>query len=279
MPPMIDFIDKVVGDREGDGNVHQSKNHLCRETLFWFFGFFLQIIGIICISIYIKIDWLIGMFILSAAFTSIKYWENFVAMKENSSKFLRKVKWELHKGRTKVACLVSLWKMVVTIITVLSIFSIQGHDFTSALTSRFNNTGVSNLTTAFGDQEFGNIPICNNKAPFIVAVISISCDYLCYKASKTVCVINCQRFGFSIPLIVVPMLTTLTLIGLMFKPEFLKFSSCDFLFSTWCITDIDQLFQNCFELCIAFLSLVPSILLITRHIWKVNGFKHGETAR
>ncbi|XP_071149954.1 chitin synthase chs-2-like [Mytilus edulis] len=283
IPPLIDIIDKTVNEPEEDDNEKKTKQSTGRETsklsfFFPIFGFLLQIVGIVLIALYIKIGWLMGMFFMSAIFTSIKYWENFVDIGGDNPRFLCKVKWELHKGRTKVACLVNIWKIFVTFIAVMIIFSVQGQDSTSGLKSLFNS-GISTLTSAFGDHTFGINPICTNRAPFIVAVISICCEYLCYKASKTVCVINCQRVGFSIPLVVVPIVTTLTLVSIMHQPEILKFSSCDLLFSTWCVKGIDQLIGNCTELFAAFFVLIASILLITRHIWKVNGYKHGETAR
>ncbi|VDI68956.1 chitin synthase, partial [Mytilus galloprovincialis] len=55
--------------------------------------------------------------------------------------------------------------------------------------------------------------------------------------------------------------------------------SCDLLFSDWCIIDSSRLSENCSELLAAFILLFLSILLITRHIWKTNGRKNGETAR
>ncbi|VDI05627.1 chitin synthase [Mytilus galloprovincialis] len=281
LPSMFDFIDKWANARKKDGTKDKSKLFASIYTsrisfVLPFFGFILQIAGIILISLYIKIGWLLGMFIISAIFTSIRHWENYVTIDGNSSKLLMLL--HKHKGRTEVACLVSFWKIIVTFIAVIVIFTSQGHDSTSSFKSLFSSE-ISKLTTAFGDPIFGNNAICENRTPFIVAVISICCEYICYKASKTVCEINCQRAGFSIPLTIVPIATTLTLVSMMHQPDILKFSSCDLLFSTWCVKGFDQLVENCTELFVAFFVLICSILLITRHIWKVNGIKYGETSR
>lgn len=281
--PLINIIDELVYQRKENDNESTTGLYMCSETSMLsmslpLIGFLLQITGICFIAIYIKIGWLIGMFIMSVFFTSIEYWENFVAREGHSSKFRRRMRYELHKQNTKLTFIVSVWKIVVTCIVVIAVFAGQGHDSLSAFKSLFN-TGISTLTTAFGNQRFGYNPICKSVTPFILAVINICCKYLCYKSSRAVCVINCQRFGFSIPLIIVPVATTFTLIGLMHRPEILKFSSCDFLFSTWCIKEIDQLIGNCNELFVAFVLLFISILMITRHIWIVDGFKQKERSR
>ncbi|XP_052079428.1 chitin synthase chs-1-like [Mytilus californianus] len=282
-PPLINIIDQLVNQRKEDDNENKSKLYMCSETSmlsisFPLIGFLLQLTGIVFIAIYIKIGWLIGMFIMSVFFTSIDYWENFVAREGNSSKFRRRMRYELGKQKTKLTFIVSFWKIIVTCIVIMAVFVGQGQDSSSAFKSLFN-TGISTLTTAFGNRRFGYNPICKNYTPFILAVTNICCKYICYKSSRAVCVINCQRFGFSIPLTIIHVATTVTLIGLMYRPEILTFSSCDFLFSTWCIKGIDQLIGNCYELFVAFILLFISILLITRHIWIVDGFKHGEKSR
>ncbi|CAC5381089.1 CHS1 [Mytilus coruscus] len=58
-----------------------------------------------------------------------------------------------------------------------------------------------------------------------------------------------------------------------------KVKSSDILFSDWCIKDSGRLAEKCTELLAAFILLFMSILLITRHVWKSNGRKNGETAR
>ncbi|XP_052079458.1 chitin synthase chs-2-like [Mytilus californianus] len=243
-----------------------------------FVGFALQIAGIILITLYIKIGSMNVLFVLSVILISIKYWENFITMGTESSIFLRQLKRELHIGRTKTSCLVSLWKMLVTFLAVIAIFTSRGTDSMGALKAIFNN-GITTINTVFGEQRVGYNPICQTQVPFLATIICITCEYLCYKTSKTVCVINCQRFGFSFPLVMLQIAVPFVIGGLMHHPDIMKLDSCDLLFSDWCIKENGRLVENCMELIIAFVVLYISILLITRHAWQSNGRKNGETAR
>ncbi|XP_071150061.1 chitin synthase chs-2-like isoform X2 [Mytilus edulis] len=241
-------------------------------------GLILQFAGIVSIIIYINIGWMIASFLLSVLFVSIKYWETFITMGEDKVPFLSALKEELHKRRTKTSCIISLWKILITFFSVITIFTCRGTDSMGALRALFNN-GISTIYTVFGEQQMGHNPICQTRVPFLAASICVICDYLCYKISKTVCVINCQRFGFSIPMVMLPIAVPLVIGGLMHHPDILKLESCDLLFSYWCIKDNSRLVNECTELLVAFVLLYISVLFITRHIWKSNGRKNGETSR
>ncbi|XP_071150228.1 chitin synthase chs-2-like [Mytilus edulis] len=313
-PPLLDLCDKIfkaIGkkvpnrlnnqqdtnvktpEQENNGTTQDSsseniirspvKSSFCNETsklsfLLPFGGFTMQIAGIILIAIYINIGSTMVLFVLSVILVSIKYWENFISMGENDSIFFSKLKRELHIGRTKTSCIVSFWKILITFLAVITIFTSRGTDSMLAFRALFNK-GIASTNIFFGEQHIGFNPICQANAPFLAALICIICEYLCYKTSKTVCVINCQRFGFSLPMTTIPPIVTIVIVGLMHHPDILKLDSCDLLFSDWCIKDISRLADNCLKLIIAFVLLYISFLVITRHIWKSNGRKNGETAR
>lgn len=256
---------------------------LCDETsalsfTLPFTGFALQVAGIVLLTLYIKIGSIYVLFVISVVLISIKYWENFITMGTEGSSWFRQLKRELHIGRTKTSCIVSLLKMLITFFAVIGIFTSRGTDSMSALKALFNN-GITTINTVFGEQQLGSNPICQTQVPFLATIICIICEYLCYKTSKTVCVINCQRFGFSFPLLILPIAVPAVIGGLMHQPDILKLDSCDVLFSDWCIKENGRLFENCKELIIAFLMLYISIIFITRHVWQSNGRKNGETAR
>ncbi|XP_063411466.1 chitin synthase chs-2-like [Mytilus trossulus] len=282
VPAILNVIDKVFVERLQKNN-KVSKCSLFDEASWLSFSFPLlgiafQIIGIILIGLYIRRGWLSGIFVVAALFTSVKYWENFITMGDEDSNLLRRLKRELHVGRTKVTCLANIWKIIITFLVVITIFTSKSDDPTAVFKSLFND-GSATIFSILGEQNMGDNPICQYNVPLLAAAITIICEYLCYKATKTVCAINCQRFGYAIPMIILPVATTFTLVGLMHTPDILKFESCDLLFSDWCVQGNGNLVDNCTELFAAFFLLYFSILLITRHVWKVDGYKHGETAR
>ncbi|CAC5405894.1 CHS1 [Mytilus coruscus] len=265
------------------GDKPDSTFTLCNETsklsfALPFAGLILHAAGIILVMIYINIGTMIASFLLSVLLISIKYWENFITMGSHDSKFACRLKRELHKRRTKTSCIVSLWKILITFCAVIVVFVSRGSDSMAALKALFNN-GMTTMNTVFGEQQFGFNPICQTNVPFLTAFICIMCNYLCYKTSKTVCVINCQRFCFNLPIVMLPPVVTIVMGGLMNQPDILKLESCDLIFSDWCIKNSSRLSEKCTELLAAFVLLFISILLITRHVWKSDGRKNGETAR
>lgn len=188
------------------------------------------------------------------------------------------VEFYFQKGRTKVTCLASLWKILITFIGVIFTFSIRSSDNVEGLFALFND-GTS-LISSFNENIFlGRNELCNHLTPFLLAVCNILCSYLCYKASKSVCVIFCQRFGFGLPMLVLPFSITGTLLGLMYYPSLLKFKSCDLMFHDWCIKDGSYIVEKNRNFFGSFFAFFVSVFLITRHVWRSNGYRHGETAR
>jgi len=278
---LLNIIDKVLQERRKEEFTAKDlgKNTSRASVVFPILGLILQIAGIIVIGIYMDSAWLGCLYAISVLCVSVKYWENFLHMGNEDSTLLRRIKFEYQIGRTKVTCIANLWKITLTFIVVITIFAIRTTDSTAGFKSLFDN-GSSMLRTVFGERVLGDDLTCQMKVPFIVAIVNILCEYLCYKAAKTSCVIYSQIPCFSLPVYVLPVVTTLTLVGLMSRPDILKFDSCDLLFSEWCLTNgIVELGEKCMLLVIAFVLLYISIGLITRHVWKVHGYKHGETAR
>lgn len=278
---MLDIIDKALQERRKE---KFTAKDLCKDSsrvsvFFPILGLILQVSGIIVIAIYTNKAWLAGLYVVSVLCVSVKYWENFLRMGNEKSTLLPRIKFEYQRGRTKVTCIANLWKITLTFIVVIVIFAFRATDSTAGFKSLFDN-GSSMLRTVFGERVLGDDLTCQMKVPFIVAIVNILCEYLCYKAAKTSCVIYSQKPCFSFPVYFLPIVTTFTLVGLMSRPDILKFDSCDLLFSEWCLTNgVVKLGDKCFLLVIAFVLLYISIGLITRHVWKHHGYKHGETAR
>lgn len=234
-------------------------------------GFLCQIIALILLVFYINSGQLSFYLALSTILVSLKYWENFIFLGKDN--FVRTFKHELHNGRTKVTCISNFVKIIVSFLSVIVIYAIRSDNSMKGIRSLFN-IGLS----TFGEYEIGQKENCERQVPFIIGMINIICDYLCYKAAKTACVIKCQVLGFTIPMFILPLATTSSLLLLMYYPEVLNISSCDIMFSDWCLTGALNVAENFDLLVCAYVVLYVSIILITSHVWK-NGYRLGQTAR
>ncbi|CAC5411928.1 CHS1 [Mytilus coruscus] len=281
IPAAIDFIDTAsVSQNKGkESKIFTRKSKLAFFS-FPLFGLILQLVGMILVGAYIERDRLIGMYVAGSILVSIKYWENFISLEGNRFASMREIKRKHQEGRTKISCLTSMWKIFFTVLVVISIFTAAARNANSMdVLKTFFGKGQSDLELTNGNDQVGNNPDYYDYVPFVVAIINIISDYLCYKALKSICVINCQRLGVSVLLFVLPVATVFTLSGLMYKPETLKFELCDVFFSKWCIKDLSGLEDKFYMIIGAFIMFYLSLILICKHVMKVNGYRHGETAR
>lgn len=158
IPSVLDVIDKLTS-KQATQVSHSYP--LCNESkkisvVFPVIGAVLQMTGIGFIAWYIKHDLMVGLFVMASIFVSIKYWENFISIKQNSQnlKHLKTLKFELQTGRTKVTCLVSVWKIFITFLVVVTVFCVRSNNSMNGFKSLFNH-GMSTLYSFFGSQEFG----------------------------------------------------------------------------------------------------------------------------
>ncbi|XP_071150256.1 chitin synthase chs-2-like [Mytilus edulis] len=281
IPAAIDLIDTASAS---PNKGKESKIFIRKSKLaFLFFplvGLIFQLVGIILVGTYIEQNRLIGMYVVGSILVSIKYWENFISLEGNRFASMREIKRKHQEGRTKISCLTSMWKICLTFLAVISIFTAAAKNANSmdVLKTMFGN-GQSDLELTNRTIQIGNNQYCYDYVPYVVALINIIADYLCYKAVKSICVINCQRLGVMFLLFVLPVATVFALIGLMFNPELLKFTSCDVFFSNWCIQTLDGLEDKFYMMIGAFIMFYLSLILICKHVLNVNGYRHGETSR
>lgn len=275
LPPLVDVLDQLFNEEE---NSTESSTWSSTVSLFIpIIGVVLQLVGIALLSFYSANLWLILSFIVSCLCISVRHWENFVTM--HGKGFFRKTKQSLQKGKTKIECLVNLWKIILTFILVTCIYAGKATDTSEGVDALFGK-GIATLRATFGGRQLGNDPTCWDYVPYLVALVKIICDYMYYKASKTVCVINCQKLGFSLPTFIIPVVTTFSLIGMLQYPDNFKLETVDlFLSDIYCWLGAKHLSDNFILLPVSFAVLYLSYWLIVRHVWQTHGYKHGETAR
>ncbi|CAC5377819.1 CHS1 [Mytilus coruscus] len=278
--PLIELVSTCTRNGPDNG---ERKGDTCRYFV-TVFGVLLQIGGIALICVYIS--WnnlnvdntvLVIIFVVSAIFISLKYWENFVKSSADKRNWLSHLKWIYQTRRTKILCIVSFWKIIISFITILVLYAIQAENAIDGVKAIFN-LDDTRLKYDFGSHFLGKPDICKAYIPYVVAVVNICSSYICAKAAKTACVTGSQILCFSIPLILAPLLTPFALQGLVSYPDILDFKDCDMFFSRWDIESMENI-SDSWPLVVGGLLLYISILFVTSYIWTTNGFILGKTQR
>ncbi|XP_052079732.1 chitin synthase chs-2-like isoform X2 [Mytilus californianus] len=278
--PLIELVSTCTRNGPDNG---ERKGDTCRYFV-TVFGVLLQIGGIALICVYMS--WnnlnvdntvLVIIFVVSAIFISLTYWENFVKSSADKSNWLSHLKWIYQTRRTKILCIVSFWKIIISFITILVLYAIQAENALDGIKAIFNSD-ESRLKYDFGGHFLGKTDICKAYIPYVVAAVNICSSYICAKAAKTACVTGCQILCFSIPLILTPVLTPFALQGLVSYPDILDFKDCDMFFSRWNLESMENI-SDSWPLVAGGLLLYISILFISSYIWTTNGFILGKTQR
>ncbi|XP_063417559.1 chitin synthase chs-2-like [Mytilus trossulus] len=220
---------------------------------------------------------LVIIFAVSALFISLKYWENFVKSSADKSNWLSHLKWIYQTRRTKMMCIVSFWKTIISFITIIVLYAIQAESALDGVKAIFN-LGDTKLKHDFGGHFLGTTDICKTYVPYVVAVVNICSGYICTKAAKTACVTGSEILCFSIPLILAPFLTPFALQGLVSYPDILDFKDCDMFLSRWNLESMENI-SDSWPLVVGGLLLYISLLFVTSFIWTTNGFILGKTQR
>ncbi|XP_071149918.1 chitin synthase chs-2-like [Mytilus edulis] len=276
--PLIELVSTRSGSVNSD-----RKGDTCRYFV-TVFGVLLQIGGIALLCVYMfrkKLNEdntiLVIMFAVSALFISLKYWENFVKSSADKRNWLSHLKWIYQTRRTKMMCIVSFWKTIISFITIIVLYAIQAESALDGVKAIFN-LGDTKLKHDFGGHFLGTTDICKTYVPYVVAVVNICSGYICAKAAKTACVTGSQILCFSIPLILAPFLTPFALQGLVSYPDILDFKDCDMFFSRWNLESMENI-SDSWPLVVGGLLLYISLLFVTSFIWTTNGFILGKTQR
>lgn len=246
-------------------------------------GILMQAFGIAMVCYYIFNSDLIGydgsllaIFIISAILISLKYWETFVVGKKKS-RWLPHIKWIYKTRRTRIMCVVNVWKLIITFVSVIGIYSIKAEKSMDGVQSIFN-IGTAKLKAIYGGHDLGINDTCQSYVPFVMAIINISITFVCSKAAKAACVIGFQRLCFSFPITIVPIATVVVLEVLMFHPDILRLGDCDLYFAKWNLGEMEDINES-WPLLVAGLALYLSLVCATHHVWTSNGIILGKTQR
>ncbi|KAL3855404.1 hypothetical protein ACJMK2_014615 [Sinanodonta woodiana] len=225
---------------------HKIRTSIVRVVLL--IGVLLQIaaIGLTC-SYYVlekqkDLSYLHAVFlVLSPILVSICWWENYLNIEgQNNSlldKFARYIR-DIQKRRKQINIAGNMWKILLTFIFPQLLLGIPCQSGIDCINTLYGNSynlstlkgvllwpvGPTNLTAA---PSFGQ---CNNYLPIIIAVVSIVCSGICYKAAEIGCTILAQIVCMSLPLAMTSPVAIGVLIGYMGRSVQENSLTCDLPF-------------------------------------------------
>lgn len=221
---------------------------------------------------------------LSLIMMSVSWWENFVnyPKPEGNTSFyigkgasiLEQLKENMETHREKVGIIVNLWKIIIMIILmpcfVYGVFC-KSHDncikvfFFQHVPAELRY--VSNATVT-DTRNFGKN--CISYLPFIVSIVNILSNLICFKFAKAACKILAQRPCFALPVILSTPVVVGIILGIYSRSINITFGKCTLLFPVW--TDRDgNIFRDIRDT--YWVAIVAGVLgyvsyiIVTNHVW------------
>lgn len=216
---------------------------------------------------------LIAIIVLAGIFTSINWWENFIPTGEKESSGLRQLKRKFNRGKTKIVCISISWKIILTlcIMPVVLVDPSCGQsciDFLFIRTSTTDGPEIHNdiLNTKLTDiRDF-----CENFnwVPFMIAIVHVLMNGVCYKFSKAACKVIGQRLAFGLPLVLTPPIALSFILAFM-STTTVYVSSCKLSFPMWDgdVRIIQDHISDYWLMIVSGLLSYVSFLLVTNHVW------------
>lgn len=146
-----------------------------------------------------------GIFV-SLILISLGWWENYVNKFTRLGKLgekLKKLKRNIRRMRTKIYVVVSMWKIVLTLLLMTALMSTFNTSCLSVMFFRGNNnaTDCPHMVYPLYVPNVQGTSYFND--PFWVAILQVLSCLFCYTFSKTACKIMLQVVSFSLPLMLV----------------------------------------------------------------------------
>ncbi|VDI58932.1 chitin synthase [Mytilus galloprovincialis] len=211
--------------------------------------------------------------ILAAIFTSIYWWENFIPKGESESSGMRQLKRQFCRGKTKVLCISICWKMVLTlcVMPVVLVSPSCGENCTDFIFIRTTNKQGPEIHNDILNTEltdFRNFCINFNWVPFLIAIVHVVMNGLCYKFAKAACKIIGQRLAFGLPLVLTPPIALSFVLGLQ-STATMSVYGCELKFPMWDgdVTNIQEHIDDYWFVLVGGILSYLSLLLVTSHVW------------
>ncbi|KAK3611792.1 hypothetical protein CHS0354_014144 [Potamilus streckersoni] len=266
---------------------HMSRTGILRALLI--IGVLLQITAIaLTCSYYVleekkNLSYLHTVFlVLSPILVSLCWWENYLNIEgEKDSLFGKFAHYisEIQNRRKKFNIAGNLCKILLTFIFLQLVFGINCENGIACMNTLFGNSHDLSTLKGFWDSPLGRTNFisapsfgqCDSYLPIIIAVVSIVCSGLCYKAAKIGCTILAQIACMSLPLAISSPVAIGVLIGYMDHSFQQSSLTCDLPFPFWSDKDLKMSGyvkkSHYWMIIVAGILGYVSFLIISYHIW------------
>ncbi|XP_045178584.2 chitin synthase chs-2-like isoform X3 [Mercenaria mercenaria] len=175
------------------------------------------------------------------------------------------LKYQTYKGRFKIYTIVNVWKVILTFVLVIVIYSLSCNDSSNCIDALFGKRQqpAKQGSDFFGSTFLLNGGMCQFATPFIVAVIGISTSFFCHRLSVAAIKIVAQIQGFSFPVCLATPVTFGVVVILSTQLHNAD-HICKIPFP-W-LKDGDT-FSNITYMILASVTGYLSLLFLTAHIW------------
>ncbi|XP_076087751.1 chitin synthase chs-2-like [Mytilus galloprovincialis] len=231
------------------------------------------------------------LLVLSSIFISVYWWENFVPKGRSYSDGLPKIKRYLMQSKSKILFVSICWKIILStcILPVIHGSLICGKDCIDMLYFKYSEDDLradshkSIMNTILTDGTILNeCPTFKKLFPFMIALVYIIMNGVCYKIAKAACKVVAQRMAFGLPLAMATPIALVVLFVLMssngtgdYNDNIGKFwfGKCEIQFPHWTdnehnpILNLVDRFTDIWPLVTGGIISYLSLLLITNYIW------------
>lgn len=116
--------------------------------------------------------------------------------------------------------------------------------------------------------DFRNFCINFNWVPFLIAIVHVVMNGLCYKFAKAACKIIGQRLAFGLPLVLTPPIALSFVLGLQ-STATMSVYGCELKFPMWDgdVTIIQDHIDDYWFVLVGGILSYLSLLLVTSHVW------------
>jgi hypothetical protein len=180
----------------------------------------------------------------------------------------------IKRERVRIGIIANLWKIILTIVIMPSILIGAGCEnggacvktffFQSVGKAEFMLTDSTNFTI---DGQYGKD--CTPQLPFIVLMVNILSNIICFKCVKVASKIMTQRLCFALPIVISTPVVLGVFLGMYSKVLNLGSANCIFPLPYW-LNGPSSLFECYWSALTAGLLGFLSFLVISSHIWSPN---------
>lgn len=218
---------------------------------------------------------------ISLILVSVTWWENFVNKHKsdrdtssNCEKGASNLKMDTHKE--KVGVLVNLWKIIIMIVLMpCLVYGIFCKTRDTCIKVFFFHHGPAELryisnASMTDNRNFGKD--CISYVPFIVSIVNIFSNLICFKFAKAACKILAQKFCFALPVLLSTPVVIGIILGIYSSSIDLTFGKCTLPFPVWIDREHDRdvftdIKDTYWVVIIAGVLGFVSTIIVTNHIW------------